>query len=266
MSGTWDDGVLTVSNLPKYDANGEEWLYFFTETAIRNVAADKIVTDKYSTEYRDKYNYLLSESYTYSGGTLINIKSVKQLTVSKTVVGDAADYSDSFRFTVTLLQADQTAYSDSVEYTATDANDNTSNGVLTLNNGSATITLHHGEQVTLLDLPNMLLYTVEENAEDAAGYQTSYTVNGALIAIDRAASGTLSNNPVVAFTNIRNVTISGSKTWDDDSNRDGIRPASITVDLYAGDLKVQSTTVTAENSWHWNFTAPKYHVTGTKIV
>ena len=265
QSATWENGVLTVSGLPKYDADGEAWLYYITETAVRNAVTDQDVSANYSTQYRDKNNYLLGESYTYAGGSITNVMAAKQLTVKKALDGDAADYDASFRFTVMLQQSDGTAYSDDVAYTATDASGSTRSGVLTLNDGSATITLGHGALVTLLNLPCTLQYTVTENGEDAADYETAYSVNGSSPVVGRSASGTLANHSEVAFTNTRNVTvddrvvtIGGTVTWDDDNNRDELRPASVTVDLYAGDEKVQSITVTAADGWSWSFTAPQY--------
>ncbi|HCI72998.1 MAG TPA: hypothetical protein DHV42_00460 [Lachnospiraceae bacterium] len=43
------------------------------------------------------------------------------------------------------------------------------------------------------------------------------------------------------------VSISGSVMWDDDDNRDGIRPKSVTVALLAGRRNVSTATATAEN-------------------
>ena len=53
--------------------------------------------------------------------------------------------------------------------------------------------------------------------------------------------------------------MSGSKKWDDSDDQDGIRPESITVDLYANGDKVDSVTVTEEDGWKWTFEGlPKY--------
>ena len=44
-------------------------------------------------------------------------------------------------------------------------------------------------------------------------------------------------------------TVSVEKEWDDDSNRDKIRPASVTVDIMNGETKVGSVTLDENNSW-----------------
>lgn len=50
------------------------------------------------------------------------------------------------------------------------------------------------------------------------------------------------------------LTVSGTKTWNDNNNADGKRPESITVSLYNGDTLVASQEVTAENNWTYSFT------------
>ena len=49
------------------------------------------------------------------------------------------------------------------------------------------------------------------------------------------------------------VTVSGSKTWDDSFDLDGIRPTSITINLLADGVQVDSVTVTEEDNWAWTF-------------
>ena len=49
------------------------------------------------------------------------------------------------------------------------------------------------------------------------------------------------------------ITISGSKTWDDNNNKAGKRPESITVRLRADGEEVDSKTVTADDEWKWEF-------------
>ncbi|MGM9941378.1 MAG: Cna B-type domain-containing protein [Bulleidia sp.] len=60
--------------------------------------------------------------------------------------------------------------------------------------------------------------------------------------------------------------ISGHKIWQDDDNRDGIRPQSITVRLYADGEEVSSTTTSISSGWYYEFTdLPKYS-DGKEIV
>ncbi|EPC49039.1 collagen adhesin, partial [Lacticaseibacillus paracasei subsp. paracasei Lpp7] len=49
------------------------------------------------------------------------------------------------------------------------------------------------------------------------------------------------------------ITISGTKTWKDNNNQDGIRPSSITVNLLANGRQVASKTVSASDNWQYSF-------------
>ena len=59
--------------------------------------------------------------------------------------------------------------------------------------------------------------------------------------------------------------ISGRKTWHDQDNQDGLRPAKITVNLLANGQKIQSQTVTAEDNWQYQFKALPVNQNGQKI-
>ena len=98
------------------------------------------------------------------------------LTVSKTVAGNAGDTEKKFTFTVTLDRSISGTYGD-----------------MTFNNGTAVITLKHGESLTAVGLPAGAAYTVAES--DNEGY--TVTANG--------ATGTISKDgtAVAAFTNNR---------------------------------------------------------------
>lgn len=98
------------------------------------------------------------------------------LTVSKTVTGSAGDTEKKFTFTVTLDRSISGTYGD-----------------MTFNNGTAVITLKHGESLTAVGLPADTAYTVAES--DNEGY--TVTANG--------AAGTISKDgtAVAAFTNNR---------------------------------------------------------------
>ena len=77
--------------------------------------------------------------------------------------------------------------------------------------------------------------------------------------------------PAVTGHNIKNshtpetVDISGTKTWDDSDDQDGIRPETITVKLLADEVEVDEVTVSAP--WTYSFTGlPKYRDGGTLIA
>lgn len=84
-----------------------------------------------------------------------------------------------------------------------------------------------------------------------------------------AITGDAVSGFTVTNTNKETVEISGTKTWDDDGNRDGARPSSITVRLLADGTEVDSTTVepAADGSWTYSFSSlAKYNADGSEIT
>ena len=60
--------------------------------------------------------------------------------------------------------------------------------------------------------------------------------------------------------------VSGSKTWNDNNNQDGVRPASIIINLLADGEKVDSKTVTEADNWAWSFTNLDKYANGKEIT
>ncbi|MBO5056304.1 MAG: Cna B-type domain-containing protein, partial [Lachnospiraceae bacterium] len=123
------------------------------------------------------------------------------LTVKKTVVGNAADTNKEFNFKVTL----------------SDKSINGLYGDMTFSNGVATFKLKHDESWTANSLPTGVSYTVEEEDYTAAGYTTKKT----------GETGTITGgcNLTAAFENTRNAegSLTISKTLagnDTDKSKD----------------------------------------------
>ena len=94
-----------------------------------------------------------------------------------------------------------------------------------------------------------IVYTITEDAVD--GYAAE--VNGYNV--------TNAHTP-------ETIDISGSKTWEDDNDHDGLRPESITINLLANGEKVDSQTVSAdaEGNWKWEFTGLAKYADGEEIA
>lgn len=60
--------------------------------------------------------------------------------------------------------------------------------------------------------------------------------------------------------------VSGTKAWNDDENRDGIRPDSVTVRLYANNKEVAHKSVNAQSGWKYEFTDLDEFKAGQKII
>ena len=98
----------------------------------------------------------------------------------------------------------------------------------------------------------VITYTVAEVA--VAGYTT-------VITGDQLSGYTVTNshNPEL-------IKVEGTKTWIDADNQDGFRPESITINLLADGVVIDTITVTAESGWTWSFeNLPKYRDHGTLI-
>ena len=75
------------------------------------------------------------------------------------------------------------------------------------------------------------------------------------------------NNLEITNTHkIEKTNVSGSKTWVDGDNQDGIRPASITVNLLADGVKVDSVVVTETENWKYSFENLDVYKSGKEIL
>ena len=93
----------------------------------------------------------------------------------------------------------------------------------------------------------LINYTISENA--VKDYNTEYD-----------------GYNIINTYNPETIKISGVKTWDDEDNQDGIRPDSITVNLYADGVKVDFKVLNASNNWTYVFkNLPKYKDGGIPI-
>ncbi|MGN1388381.1 MAG: Cna B-type domain-containing protein, partial [Bulleidia sp.] len=128
----------------------------------------------------------------------------------------------------------------------------------------------YGDAITLDDANNWT-YTWDGLDEMKAGAEISYAVEeitkvdgySAAVAGNAAAGYIITN-----FHTPETVSVAGTKTWDDGNNQDGKRPGSITVNLLADGVKIDSRTVSADENGSWTYSfenLPKYE-NGTEIV
>ncbi len=100
------------------------------------------------------------------------------------------------------------------------------------------------------DAGELITYTVSE--APVAGYETTYSEDTLTV--------TNTHNP-------ETVNVSGTKTWNDDGNRDGKRPEAITVNLLKNGNIIDTITVTEAQGWSWSFEAlPRFENGGNEIV
>ena len=98
-------------------------------------------------------------------------------------------------------------------------------------------------------------------AKDASGNKLKYQVVESNVpnGYTSSVTGNKGNYIITNKYTPEKITISGTKTWNDNNNQDGKRPTSITVNLLKNGIPFDSKTVTAENGWKYEFKdLPKY--------
>ena len=184
-----------------------QWVSTDNPTDVTPPANDYIRTGRAYTakaQQDSHHGYTFDGWYTdtscavpYVDGTVLNTDTVLygrwksahgNLSVTKTVAGNAGDTSKAFNFTVTLG----------------DTGINGRFGEMTFADGVATFVLKHGESKTAAGLSAGITYTVTEAEADKDGYTTT-SVN---------ASGSIieGNTAAVSFTNTRNSSSSDHST------------------------------------------------------
>ena len=134
--------------------------------------------------------------------------------------------------------------------------------VVDKDNNAITATSAADGIVKFTDLTPGTYYVKELTAP--AGFALDSTVYTVTVVAGQTVGVKSGDNQNVV--NHEQVTITGTKTWLD-GNGTG-RPASITVGLFNSNNnnKVAEQTVTAESSWSYSFTAPKYDANGNAIA
>ena len=115
----------------------------------------------------------------------------------------------------------------------------------------------------LSDLVPGVYTVIERNAETLLKYYTltSDSITGMVVEVKAGGTATakLSNKYVTQKPDDEFVDIPVTKTWNDNNNADGNRPASVTVRLYADGVEEDSHVLTAAENWKFTFKEkPRY--------
>ncbi len=139
----------------------------------------------------------------FTGDVTVKVKNdpiVGKLAVQKTVAGNAGDTDREWKFTIELRNANGTALSGSFPYKggSIEGVDQPTDGMLTFDSaGKATISLKHGQKITIEGIPANVTYTVtEDKADDYVTTPDGGTIRGEIEANKTATA---------AFTNTRDV-------------------------------------------------------------
>lgn len=224
------DGIPFRSQAVTPDASGT-WAYSFTGLLKYDPA------DGHEVVYSITEDALAGYSTTVNGYNITNKHTPGKTSVTATKAWDDSADADGIRPTSVQLQlsANGTALGAPVTVTK---DDNWTHTWTNLNEKEA------GSDIA---------YTVSEVAVPS-GYTSEVTGN--------ATSGFTITNKHTPET----VDISGTKTWDDTQNQDGIRPTSVTVNLLANGQKVAQTQATEAGGWNYSFTGVIKNKAGQAIT
>lgn len=176
-------------------------------------------------------HYEVSYGQDADGTFVITNSAGGDLIVSKRVTGEGEDGSAQFHFTVQVSD-------DTLSGTF---------GDMTFTNGTASVTLRDGEQAAARGLPAGLSYTVTEAEADRGPYTTASTGEAGTIPAGGTATAEFTNDHRV-------ISIPVEKIWQDDGDRDGLRPQSITVKLLADGADAgRRLTLDASCGWKGSF-------------
>ncbi|MBQ4371567.1 MAG: Cna B-type domain-containing protein [Firmicutes bacterium] len=159
------------------------------------------------------------------------------LKIEKQIDGMPDGSDDVFEFTVKL--EDPEGANEPVAQTVTGTY-----GDIEFTEGSATVEIKAGESKTAAGIPAGLSYSVEEIPNNEFELISSENAEGT---IERGAAAE------VLFVNGSHTEISVKKKWNDNNDKDGLRPSSIKVRLLADGEEVAARTVTEKDGWEWTF-------------
>jgi hypothetical protein len=193
--------TVTIGKLPAGIA------YYISEVPVTNYTLTKITSTAADATVNSSYLYNLlcvdDEAATFTN-TYVQPEG-RDLTISKTVTGNMGDPNQNFTFRVALTDANGSPLS---EYDIRVLlPDGTETMYTTDADGILEVSLKHGQQVTLEDLPDGTRYTITET--DAAGYTTSFDVTGGTYdtSEDQTLSGTLNTDTDVVVQTTNDCTV-----------------------------------------------------------
>ena len=125
-----------------------------------------------------------------------------------------------------------------------------------------------GKEV-VLSADNKWTHTFEKLAEKANGQEIHYSVKEVDVPEGYTVTEESKEKGDIVLTNTHTpstVDIPVTKIWVDNDNQDGLRPAKITVNLYANGKKVAHKDITSETDWKETFTGLPKFKDGKEIV
>ena len=290
-----DNWKYSFTNLPEFE-NGQKITYTVTEDAVAGYTS---TIDGYNiTNNHTPATVKVSGTKTWNDNNnqdgirpssiTVNLLANGQQVASKTVSAsdnwqysfdNLAAYANGQKITYTVTEDAVAGYTSTVDgYNVTNNHTPATvkvSGTKTWNDNNnqdgirpSSITVNllaNGQQVAskTVSASDNWQYSFDNLAAYANGQKITYTVT------ENAVAGYTSTVDGYNVTNNHTpatVKVSGTKTWNDNNNQDGIRPSSITVNLLANGQQVASKTVSASDNWQYSFDNLAAYANGQKIT
>lgn len=117
------------------------------------------------------------------------------LEVKKTVQGNFGDLGDTFTFYITLgKEGGKDDNYATANVSVSDTSNSANNATWTIGGGQQTVTLKHGQTITVSNLPVGVTYTVTEEKTNADGSTWVYDTTGEAVAINDVLPSITANN------------------------------------------------------------------------
>ncbi|KAF1295227.1 hypothetical protein BAU15_05620 [Enterococcus sp. JM4C] len=228
------------------DANNQDGVR--PDSITVNLLADgvKVASQEVKADKEDNWNYSFTDLPEFANGQAIVYSISEEVVANYTTTYEGFDITNSYTpgktgVTVTKIWAD--------------ANDQDGLRPETIAVQLFADGEKQGEEITL-NAANSWTHTWTDLAEKADGTVIDYTVEEAGTVAGYTTAVDASNPANVVITNSHTpetTEVTGSKTWNDADNQDGVRPEAITVNLLADGEKVASQEVKADKEGNWNY-------------
>ncbi len=257
ITNTYTPATVSVSGNKTWDDADNQDGKRPDEITIR-LLADGTEIDSMTVTEQDNWSWTFTDLPENAGGTEI------AYTITEDAVEDYSTTYDGYNVTNTHTPG-QTSLT--VVKAWDDGNDQDgirpeSVEVALLKNGTAT-----GQTVTLSE-KNGWRDSFTGLDEYTGGKQNVYTVQETAVdGYTAGITGNVSDGYTITNTHTpATVSVSGSKTWDDNDDQDGMRPNEITIRLLADGTETNSMTVTEKDNWSWTFADLPQYAGGTEIT
>ena len=290
-----DNWKYSFTNLPEFE-NGKKITYTVTEDAVAGYTS---TVDGYNvTNNHTPATVKVSGTKTWNDNNnqdgirpssiTVNLLANGRQVASKTVSAsdnwqysfdNLAAYANGQKITYTVTENAVAGYTSTVDgYNVTNNHTPATvkvSGTKTWNDNNnqdgirpSSITVNllaNGQQVASkkVSASDNWQYSFDNLAAYANGQKITYTVTEDAVA---GYTSTVDGYNVTNNHTPATVKVSGTKTWNDNNNQDGIRPSSITVNLLANGRQVASKTVSASDNWQYSFDNLAAYANGQKIT